>query len=127
MLPSSRRASSRALSGVQLAHTLGRILAPERKQWIAHPPAPVLEATERTAGFNIDLDPSPAPDRQQGGQQFRSPRRHLGVESILKGLASGSSVRGSSSTMMNRRARSSDTLSPFPVKITRVEEFSDTI
>ena len=47
--------------------------------------------------------------------------------SFLNGRASGSSVRGSNSTATKRRARSSDTLRPLPVMITKADEFNSTI
>jgi hypothetical protein len=39
----------------------------------------------------------------------------------LNGRASGSSVRGSNSTIRKRRAKSSDTVRPLPVRITKAD------
>ena len=47
--------------------------------------------------------------------------------SLAKRRASGSSVRGSSSIAINRRARSSETVSPLPVSTTKADGFSGTI
>ena len=47
--------------------------------------------------------------------------------SVVNGRASGSSVRASKSTATNRRARSSETVRPLPVKITKAEALSGTI
>ena len=42
---------------------------------------------------------------------------------ILNGRASGSSTRGSKSTVMKRLAKSSETDSPLPVRMTKAEAF----
>ena len=47
--------------------------------------------------------------------------------SVANGRASGSSVRASKSTATNRRARSSETVRPLPVRITNADAFNGTI
>ena len=50
-----------------LAYPFGRVFAAKRKQRIAYPPAPLLEATQGLTSRKIRPDPSPAPNGQCRG------------------------------------------------------------
>lgn len=65
---------------LSLADTIGRVLASKRQQWIAHPPAPLLEATERTARLEVLVQATPAPDRQDRVEELRPPVRDFGAD-----------------------------------------------
>ena len=71
--------------------------------------------------------PSPTPDREKRCQELRPPFCHILRISVVNFRASGSSVRGSRSTVMKRRARSSETVRPLPVRITKADAFKGTI
>ena len=63
-----------------LAHPFGWVLAAEREQRIAHPPAPLCKASERDAGLDVRRNSAPAPDREERGEQFFAPLRDLDAD-----------------------------------------------
>ena len=63
-----------------LSDPIGWVLAAQRKQGVSYPSAPLLKASKRAARHDAMGSPTPAPDRQRGGEQFRSPVGHVGPD-----------------------------------------------
>jgi hypothetical protein len=109
-------------------YPFNRISAAQCVQRIAYPLCPRLIAPQRHAtGKVVCVLPSPTPDCQARRQQFR-PRSCTATTGLPPNRRrSGSSMRASNSTQRNRRARSSDTVSPLPVTMTKATAFRGTI
>ena len=113
---------------LRFADPLNWVLTTEREQWVANPAAPLFKAAELDAFLDVGCKPTPPPDSEQRSQEFGTAFANLRTDVVLeRSSLRRSSVRGSNSTATKRRARSSDTLRPLPVMITKEDAFNCTI
>lgn len=55
---------------LRLTYPLNGILAAERQQRVANPPAPLLEAAERQSLLDVGCKPAPSPNGEKRSQKF---------------------------------------------------------